>query len=164
MGGMAAAAGTEFLDREFLSLPFLVPATRIIASLARIALQPNQISHRLTLLPSLNADDRNFWLKAHDGNRTHDLFLTKEVLYRLSYVGVFPFKPASLVTQLADSPVRLRCGDSAPPNDQGSALPTELRGRIAAVAKNQSSIIPKMERETGFEPATPSLEGSRSTN
>jgi hypothetical protein len=27
--------------------------------------------------------------KAHDGNRTHDLFLTKEVLYRLSYVGMF---------------------------------------------------------------------------
>src|SRR6266852_5841102 len=26
-------------------------------------------------------------LKAHDGNRTHDLFLTKEVLCRLSYVG-----------------------------------------------------------------------------
>jgi hypothetical protein len=26
--------------------------------------------------------------KAHDGNRTHDLFLTKEVLYRLSYVGI----------------------------------------------------------------------------
>src|ERR1700736_4708579 len=25
--------------------------------------------------------------KAHDGNRTHDLFLTKEVLCRLSYVG-----------------------------------------------------------------------------
>jgi hypothetical protein len=28
--------------------------------------------------------------KAHDGNRTHDLFLTKEVLYRLSYVGEYP--------------------------------------------------------------------------
>jgi hypothetical protein len=26
-------------------------------------------------------------LKAHDGNRTRDLFLTKEVLYRLSYMG-----------------------------------------------------------------------------
>ena len=28
--------------------------------------------------------------KAHGGNRTRDLFLTKEVLYRLSYMG----KPA----------------------------------------------------------------------
>ena len=27
-------------------------------------------------------------LKAHDGNRTRDLFLTKEVLYRLSYMGI----------------------------------------------------------------------------
>ena len=26
--------------------------------------------------------------EAHDGNRTRDLFLTKEVLYRLSYVGI----------------------------------------------------------------------------
>ena len=26
-------------------------------------------------------------LQAHDGIRTRDLFLTKEVLYRLSYVG-----------------------------------------------------------------------------
>src|SRR5262249_26493277 len=30
-----------------------------------------------------------FWYEAHDGNRTHDLFLTKEVLCRLSYVGIF---------------------------------------------------------------------------
>ena len=27
-------------------------------------------------------------MKAHDGNRTRDLFLTKEVLYRLSYMGI----------------------------------------------------------------------------
>jgi hypothetical protein len=27
-------------------------------------------------------------VKAHDGNRTRDLFLTKEVLYRLSYMGI----------------------------------------------------------------------------
>ena len=27
-------------------------------------------------------------MKAHDGIRTRDLFLTKEVLYRLSYVSV----------------------------------------------------------------------------
>src|SRR5271154_6629108 len=26
-------------------------------------------------------------VKAHDGNRTRDLFLTKEVLFRLSYMG-----------------------------------------------------------------------------
>ena len=28
------------------------------------------------------------WKRAHDRTRTDDLFLTKEVLYRLSYVGV----------------------------------------------------------------------------
>jgi hypothetical protein len=30
--------------------------------------------------------------KAHGGNRTRDLFLTKEVLYRLSYMGKPPSK------------------------------------------------------------------------
>jgi hypothetical protein len=49
--------------------------------------------------------------EAHDRTRTGDLFLTKEVLYRLSYVGT--------------------C---------------------------------RHERETGIEPATPSLEGSCSAN
>jgi hypothetical protein len=48
---------------------------------------------------------------AHDRNRTGDLFLTKEVLYRLSYVGTI-------------------------------------------IINNF-----KVERETGFEPATLSLEG-----
>ena len=56
--------------------------------------------------------------KAHDGIRTRDLFLTKEVLYRLSYMGPETF--------------------------------SIIRGYL--------------ERETGLEPATPSLEGSRSTN
>ena len=66
-------------------------------------------------------------LEAHDGIRTRDLFLTKEVLYRLSYMGP-NFIP-----------------------DPGAAL----RGGTARFY---------LERETGFEPATPSLEGSRSTN
>ena len=48
---------------------------------------------------------------AHDRNRTGDLFLTKEVLYRLSYVGTIIYYNF------------------------------------------------KVERETGFEPATLSLEG-----
>ena len=61
--------------------------------------------------------------KAHGGNRTRDLFLTKEVLYRLSYMG----KPAIQKDFFFAGSVGL-------------------------------------ERETGLEPATPSLEGSRSTN
>src|SRR5574341_285885 len=41
---------------------------------------------------------------------------------------------------------------------QGRALPTELHGRI------ENRVNAKLlERETGFEPATPSLEGWRST-
>jgi hypothetical protein len=32
---------------------------------------------------------------AHEGNRTLDLFLTKEVLYRLSYVGELSFTLAA---------------------------------------------------------------------
>jgi hypothetical protein len=67
-------------------------------------------------------------LKAHDGNRTRDLFLTKEVLYRLSYMGIMP-------------------------NPSWCHRPQRRAVRIFF-----------MERETGFEPATPSLEGSRSTN
>ena len=42
---------------------------------------------------------REFNLRgAHDGNRTRDLFLTKEVLYRLSYMGpIYPALPCSPV-------------------------------------------------------------------
>ena len=38
-------------------------------------------------------------MKAHEGNRTLDLFLTKEVLYRLSYVGKFSEPTFSPCTQ-----------------------------------------------------------------
>ena len=55
--------------------------------------------------------------RAHDRIRTGDLFLTKEVLYHLSYMGI----------------------------------------RVAGLRHRQ-------ERETGIEPATPSLEGSCSAN
>ena len=56
-----------------------------------------------------------FRAKAQERDRTADLVLTKDVLYRLSYLG----------------------------NSRNPA---------------------QVERETGLEPATPSLEGSRSTN
>jgi hypothetical protein len=55
--------------------------------------------------------------EAHDRTRTGDLFLTKEVLYRLSYVGT-----------------------------------------------DRQLFSAGMKRETGIEPATPSLEGSSSAN
>ncbi len=40
---------------------------------------------------------RQIW-KAHDGIRTRDLFLTKEVLYRLSYMGARRAQPEQFQT------------------------------------------------------------------
>ena len=71
---------------------------------------------------------------AHDGIRTRDLFLTKEVLYRLSYMGI-------------------RCAA------QPESFSEKRLAKIAASSHRKT-----LERETGLEPATPSLEGSRSTN
>ena len=65
--------------------------------------------------------------QAQERDRTADLVLTKDVLYRLSYLGI-------------------------PGNGREQSLPSAI---IA---------MGKLERETGLEPATPSLEGSRSTN
>ena len=70
--------------------------------------------------------------KAHDGIRTRDLFLTKEVLYRLSYMGIFHLTcifPAD-VHLSGNSSVKLWSGkrDSNPrPRAwKARALPTEL--------------------------------------
>ena|SRR5579859_397112 len=93
MGGMAATAGAELLDRELFGLPFFVAAGGVIAPFASVALQSNQVSHCRILSLSRRSLRPSGWIfkgKAHDGNRTHDLFLTKEVLYRLSYVGISP--------------------------------------------------------------------------
>ena len=104
MGGVRAAGRTEFLDHEFFGLLLLVLAGRIVTSFAAIASQTYQISHRPSLLfgpgQLLSAWSNQSWvclirmpcsaawiLQAHDGIRTRDLFLTKEVLYRLSYMG-----------------------------------------------------------------------------
>jgi hypothetical protein len=94
---------------------------------------------------SLSSASKNFsaawpaqiW-KAHDGIRTRDLFLTKEVLYRLSYMGI-----RALLNRNNRSPKKLS--------------PKKTRRR-------DPSRMVFLERETGLEPATPSLEGSRSTN
>ena len=129
MGGMRAAGRAELLDHELFGLLFLVLGGRIVAPFTTIACQTYQISHQ-SLDQSLWRAARGRQIpKAHDGIRTRDLFLTKEVLYRLSYMGLI----SSLVPPIGGAPAR--------------------RGPIYL-----------MERETGFEPATPSLEGSRSTN
>jgi hypothetical protein len=80
---------------------------------------------------------------AHDQDRTGDLVLTKDALYRLSYVGL--------------GSGRLRFGgqvesDSLCQNSASYGSPPEPW---------QS---PGLERETGLEPATNSLEGYDSAN
>src|ERR1700758_241439 len=103
MGGMRAAGRTEIFDDELFGLLLLVLARRIITSFATIACQTYQISHRPSLLltPRTISSVRSWQsfgmprrhvsrppdCAAHDGIRTRDLFLTKEVLYRLSYMG-----------------------------------------------------------------------------
>jgi hypothetical protein len=119
MDGVRAALRTKLLDRKFVGLYLLVFGGGVVARFASVARKRNQISH-YTVPRKTSASPGKRTSGAHDGNRTHDLFLTKEVLYRLSYVG--------------------------------------LRAIIA------QKILVRLERETGLEPATPSLEGSRSTN
>src|SRR5260370_39228107 len=86
--GMASTAWAKLLNGKFLGLALLVFTGDIVAPFAPITLKPYKIPHfcspcrdRLKAYPGLLSE-------AHDGNRTHDLFLTKEVLCRLSYVGV----------------------------------------------------------------------------
>ncbi len=75
---------------------------------------------------------------AHERARTADLVLTKDALYHLSYVG--PSKPFGSSAFGSSAVALIRC--PAP----------------AAIAA-----LRRMERETGLEPATPSLEGSCSS-
>ncbi len=81
---------------------------------------------------------------AHDQDRTGDLILTKDVLYRLSYVGWL-----SLFKSTAFSP-----------KPQPASRPIVTWRIGCAPLESQQRLLPnKLERETGFEPATLSLEG-----
>jgi hypothetical protein len=51
VGGMGAAARAELLDGELFRLPLFVSRGRVVAPFARVALHPNQVSHRCNLLP-----------------------------------------------------------------------------------------------------------------
>ncbi|VBB42184.1 hypothetical protein TRIP_B200324 [uncultured Desulfatiglans sp.] len=66
-----------------------------------------------------------------------NLILTKDVLYLLSYVGVRP--------------------DGRAQRSAGPHLLSALQARGTAPAPDRASL--NLERETGFEPATLSLEG-----
>ena len=98
--------------------------------------------------------------KAHGGNRTRDLFLTKEVLYRLSYMG----KPA--IQRFLLRVIRLnwsgkRDSNPRPRAWKARALPTELfplschlyvggEGRIRTsegISRQIYSLLPLATRE-----------------
>src|SRR5262249_10165734 len=53
MHGMGAASLTELFDREFFRLPLFVLGGGVVAPLAVVARQPDQISHDLLLPPAL---------------------------------------------------------------------------------------------------------------
>src|SRR5262249_25742471 len=81
MHRVTATARAELLDGKLLGLTFFVPAGIVVPPLAPVASKPDQFSNCCHLVSSHSN------CKAHDGNRTRDLFLTKEVLCRLSYMG-----------------------------------------------------------------------------
>jgi hypothetical protein len=79
-------------------------------------------------------------LKAHDGIRTRDLFLTKEVLYRLSYMGIVPAtSPLSLSKPNAQWLPKWsgrRDSNPRPRAWKARALPTELLPHSAGAVEN----------------------------
>jgi hypothetical protein len=101
---------------------------------ARVALPPNP--HRY-----FDAGVEEISDGAHEQTRTADRLLTMQVLYRLSYVG--PRLPDAGIT-----PARTDAGT------------TPVRKK-PVIASDDDSVPEKswMERETGLEPATLSLEG-----
>jgi hypothetical protein len=171
MGGMRAARWTELLDDELLGLLFLVLAGRIVASFAAIAGQTYQISHRPSLLsvpilwpgePTLSILRNQFYgmpvihcmprgrgnLQAHDGIRTRDLFLTKEVLYRLSYMGpiFIPWPAHRSPAARHDATLWSGKRDSNPrPRAwKARALPTELFPPIQAPKNSAIAATPSI--------------------
>jgi hypothetical protein len=87
-------------------------------------------------------------LEAHDGTRTRDLFLTKEVLCRLSYVSARLFEPS----------LGLREGHLPRP----SRNPCSSADRRAHSARRPD--IPDQARQEGIEPPTAGFGDRCSTN
>jgi hypothetical protein len=87
-------------------------------------------------------------------NRTGDLVLTKDALCQLSYIGLrLRLRPTSRPSHIPF------------PTDQSACLSvTASNAGLPAVARgSESSRERRLERETGIEPATNSLEGCDST-
>ena len=93
---------------------------------------------------------------ADDRDRTGDLVLTKDVLCQLSYIGLRPrcIPRSGFGRHVGHSPKHPRSADLAA-RPGASGLPDE--------AVSAASVRRSLERETGIEPATNSLEGCDST-
>ncbi len=99
---------------------------------------------------------------ADDRDRTGDLVLTKDALCQLSYIGLRRFR--GFGRQVGPtSPLR-------PPNHLAAhhalrlaALAQGIRRELSACHERAADRPSRMERETGIEPATNSLEGCDST-
>ena len=84
-----ATTRTKLLDLKLFGLLLFVPGCHVIAPFTAVARQSDYFPdcrHDRLLFPRANCASFPVF-KAHGGNRTRDLFLTKEVLYRLSYMG-----------------------------------------------------------------------------
>ena len=92
---------------------------------------------------------------AHERDRTADLVLTKDVLCQLSYVSQLSFV-RSFVRSLGRYACRSDCSDRAPIHLRVRRPAPHLEHSTVSRSSNQKSYL---ERETGLEPATPSLEG-----
>jgi hypothetical protein len=91
------------------------------------------------------------WAKdgADDRDRTGDLVLTKDVLCQLSYIGL---RPSGFGRQVGPAST---CRTAYPTSRGGVGAPADAR---VAIDRGR-----RLERETGIEPATNSLEGCDST-
>ena len=123
---------------------------------------------------------------AHDQNRTGDLVLTKDVLCQLSYIGLRACGASadkSAVPHLIAPPNRPRCASVLRPDRPPCASSLLSNRRLTSRRASSVAFQPnhrgpglacapkhaggsygrRLERETGIEPATNSLEGCDST-
>ena len=104
---------------------------------------------------------------ADDQNRTGDLVLTKDALCQLSYIGLRPPGFGRQVGLVVPSRYGRRAALSFLRGDQPAALRRSGSPAVAhrALARNRPRTLDerRLERETGIEPATNSLEGCDST-
>ena len=111
---------------------------------------------------------------ADDRDRTGDLVLTKDALCQLSYIGPpsLSARFASSVGEAGSRPTALACLDEAVSAanvrrraclDEAVSAANVRRRACLDEAVSAANVWRSLERETGIEPATNSLEGCDST-